>query len=110
MADKGPLVGVGVSAAAAVLGVEGVLQLWQRLGGVLDPEVEDALAPLAIAGCLGLYFYLPLVAILVLPGWGLVGLLVYFLYSRSRSHVGRGLIEVHEPEIYDIEPPIPGTE
>jgi APA family basic amino acid/polyamine antiporter len=67
-------------------------------------------APLAIAGCLGLYLYLPLVAILVLPGWGLVGLLVYFAYSRSRSHVGRGLIEVHEPEIYDIEPPIPGTE
>src|SRR3954471_16296486 len=67
-------------------------------------------APIAIVGCLGLYLYLPLVAILVLPGWGLVGLLVYFAYSRGRSHVGRGLIEVHEPEIYDIEPPIPGTE
>ena len=47
VADEGALVGVGMAAAAAVLGVEGVLQLGQRLGGVLDPEVEDALAALA---------------------------------------------------------------
>ena len=33
-----------MAAAAAVLGIEGVLQLRQCLGGVLDPEVEDALA------------------------------------------------------------------
>ena len=44
MADEGALVGVGVAAAAAVLGVEGVLELGQRLGGVLDAEVDDALA------------------------------------------------------------------
>ena len=44
------------------------------------------IAPLAIIGCLGLYFSLPLTAILVLPGWGLVGLVIYFAYSRSRSH------------------------
>jgi APA family basic amino acid/polyamine antiporter len=67
-------------------------------------------APLAIVGCVGLYLYLPLVAILVLPGWGIIGLIVYFSYSRGRSHVGRGLTEVHEPEIYDIKPPVPGTE
>jgi APA family basic amino acid/polyamine antiporter len=60
-------------------------------------------APIAILGCLGLYLYLPLVAILVLPGWGLVGLLVYFLYSRSRSHVGRGIVEV--PELDTDAPP-----
>jgi hypothetical protein len=48
MADEGALVGVGVPAAPAVLGVEGVLQLGQRLGGILDPEVDDALAPLAL--------------------------------------------------------------
>ena len=48
MADEGALVGVGMAAAAAVLGVEGVLQLGQRLGGVLDAEVEDALARLAV--------------------------------------------------------------
>ena len=44
MADERPLVVVGVAAAAAVLGVERVLELGQRLRGVLDPEVDDALA------------------------------------------------------------------
>ena len=47
MADEGALVGVGMPAAAAVLGVESVLQLGQCLGVVLDPEIEDALTPLA---------------------------------------------------------------
>ena len=47
-------------------------------------------APLAIVGCLVLYFSLPMTAILLLPIWGGLGLLVYFFYSRSRSHVGRG--------------------
>ena len=39
---------------------------------------------------------LPLIAMLVLPVWGAIGLLIYFGYSRSRSHVGRGIIEVPE--------------
>jgi APA family basic amino acid/polyamine antiporter len=47
-------------------------------------------APLAMLGCLVLYLSLPLTAILLLPVWGGIGLLVYFFYSRSRSHVGRG--------------------
>ncbi|MGA9659017.1 MAG: amino acid permease [Asticcacaulis sp.] len=64
-------------------------------------------APLAILGCLGLYFNLPLVAKLVLPIWGGVGLLIYFGYSRSHSHVGQGRIEVHEDDT-DLPPP-PGT-
>ena len=68
------------------------------------------IAPLAMAGCIYLYVSLPLIAILVLPIWGLVGLLIYFGYSRSRSHVGRGIVDVPETEIADIEPPIPGTE
>ena len=51
------------------------------------------IAPLAIIGCLGLYFSLTLSAILVLPGWGAVGLLIYYFYSRSHSHVGRGRTE-----------------
>ena len=50
------------------------------------------IAPMAIVGCVVLYFSLPLTAILVLPVWGAIGLLVYFGYSRKRSHVGRGLI------------------
>ncbi|WP_428969730.1 amino acid permease [Sphingomonas sp. Xoc002] len=51
-------------------------------------------APAAMIGCAYLYFSLPLVAILVLPGWGAVGLAIYFLYSRKRSHVGRGIVDV----------------
>ncbi len=64
------------------------------------------IAPLAIIGCAWLYFFLPLTAILVLPVWGAVGLLVYFLYSRKRSHVGRGLIE----KMSEDKPPIYGVE
>jgi APA family basic amino acid/polyamine antiporter len=64
------------------------------------------IAPLAIIGCVILYFSLPLMAILVLPIWGGGGLLVYFLYSRSRSHVGRGLVDKigeDDPPIYDVK-------
>jgi APA family basic amino acid/polyamine antiporter len=31
---------------------------------------------------------------MVLIVWGAIGLLIYFGYSRSRSHVGRGIVEV----------------
>ncbi len=63
------------------------------------------IAPLAIIGCLGLYVSLPWLAILVLPVWGAIGLVVYFGYSRSRSHVGRGLDGV--PELDPDAPPVP---
>ena len=52
------------------------------------------IAPAAMVGCVGLYMFLPLIAKLVLIVWGAIGLLIYFGYSRSRSHVGRGIIEV----------------
>ncbi|RDE06392.1 amino acid permease [Sphingomonas aracearum] len=51
-------------------------------------------APLAIIGCVVLYLSLPLTAKLVLPIWGAIGLVIYFGYSRSRSHVGRGMMDV----------------
>ncbi len=60
-------------------------------------------APLSIIGCVTLYLLLPFDAMMVLPIWGSVGLLIYLLYSRSRSHVGRGLDEVHELDA-DIPP------
>ena len=41
---------------------------------------------------------------LFLPGWGLLGLLIYFAYGRSHSHLGRGIVEVHEG---DMEAPAP---
>lgn len=54
------------------------------------------IGPATIAGCLFLFFNLPYSAMLFLPIWSVLGLFVYFLYSRSHSHVGRGIIEVHE--------------
>ncbi len=66
--------------------------------------------PLTIAGCLFLFFNLPAAAMLVLPIWGAIGLVVYFLYSYRNSHLGRGIVEVHEPEIHDIKPEIPGVD
>ncbi|GAO39999.1 putative amino acid transporter [Sphingomonas changbaiensis NBRC 104936] len=54
----------------------------------------NIVAPLAIIGCIGLYLNLPTLAKLVLIVWGAVGLVIYFAYSRSRSHVGRGIVEV----------------
>jgi APA family basic amino acid/polyamine antiporter len=51
-------------------------------------------APLTIAGCVFLFLNLPSAAMLFLPGWSVIGLLVYFLYSRSRSQLGRGVVEV----------------
>jgi basic amino acid/polyamine antiporter, APA family len=64
------------------------------------------IAPLAIVGCIGLYLFLPLIAKLVLIVWGAVGLVIYFGYSRSRSYVGRGIIDVVpdpnlQPELAD---------
>jgi APA family basic amino acid/polyamine antiporter len=107
--------GIGASIAAAVLPV-GKLADYSNSGtlfaffmvaiSVMVLRITDpgrhrpfrtpliwVIAPLAIVGCIGLYVSLPLTAILVLPGWGMVGLAIYFLYSRRRSHVGRGLEE-----------------
>ncbi len=66
--------------------------------------------PLTIVGCLFLFLNLPFEAMLVLPIWSAVGFLVYFGYSYRHSHLGRGIIEVHEPEIHDIQPAIPGVD
>lgn len=64
--------------------------------------------PLTVVGCVFLFLNLPAAAMLVLPLWGVLGLAVYFGYSRARSHVGLGHIEVHESETADLEPDIPG--
>jgi len=64
-------------------------------------------APLAVIGTLGLFFNLPPESQLVLPIWGAIGLVVYFLYGYRHSHVGRGLTEVHEAD--DDLPPPPAT-
>ena len=68
------------------------------------------IGPLTIAGCLFLFFNLPFEAMIVLPVWGAIGLVIYYLYGYRHSHVGKGIVEVHEPEIHDIEPGIPGID
>jgi APA family basic amino acid/polyamine antiporter len=83
-----------------------------------DPERKRAfrvpmlaiIGPLTILGCVFLFFNLPTAAMLVLPIWTAIGCLVYFGYSRGHSHLGQGKIEVHETEIEDIAPHIPGVD
>jgi len=71
------------------------------------------IAPMAVIGCVVLYLALDLASKLVLFGWGGLGLIVYYTYSRSRSHVGLGLDEVHELD-EDMPPssvpPLPGID
>ncbi|MEO6152659.1 MAG: amino acid permease [Croceibacterium sp.] len=67
-------------------------------------------APVTIVGCVFLFFNLPYQAMLFLPIWGAIGLVLYFAYSRGHSHLGRGLVEVHEPEIAEIAPDVPATD
>jgi len=64
-------------------------------------------APLAALGCGFLFFSLSSYTLMLFVGWVVIGLVVYFAYSRSRSHVGLGRMEVHENDA-DI-PPMPGT-
>jgi APA family basic amino acid/polyamine antiporter len=52
------------------------------------------IAPLTIIGCVLLFFNLPVMAMAFLPIWGIIGVVVYLLYSRSHSHLGQGIVEV----------------
>jgi APA family basic amino acid/polyamine antiporter len=61
------------------------------------------ICPLAAAGCVFLFFQLSGYTEVMFLGWTLIGLVVYFLYSRSRSHVGLGHVEVHEVDS-DVPP------
>ncbi|MBB6123895.1 amino acid permease [Sphingobium subterraneum] len=62
-------------------------------------------APLAIAGCVYLFWSLGVETKMMFVGWATIGLFVYFLYSRRHSHVGRGLNETHEDD--SDTPPLP---
>ena len=69
-------------------------------------------APVSIIGCIYLFFSLDERSKMLFVVWAVIGLIVYFTYSRSRSHVGRGQVEVHETDA-DAPPvpvpPIPGA-
>ena len=57
------------------------------------------IAPAAVAGCIFLFLNLPLDAMIVLPVWSAIGIAIYLAYGRSRSHLGKGIVEV----VDDIE-------
>jgi APA family basic amino acid/polyamine antiporter len=69
-------------------------------------------APLSIAGCLLLFLSLGIESKLLFLVWSVAGLVMYFLYGYRKSHVGRGLFEVHERDA-DVPPqpvaPMPGA-
>jgi APA family basic amino acid/polyamine antiporter len=46
--------------------------------------------PLAVAGCLLLFVNLPPTTLKVFFGWGIVGLVIYFLYGYRKSHLANG--------------------
>ncbi|GLQ98699.1 amino acid permease [Dyella mobilis] len=46
--------------------------------------------PLAVLGCLLLFINLPPVTLKVFFGWGVVGLVVYYLYGHRKSHLANG--------------------
>jgi APA family basic amino acid/polyamine antiporter len=62
------------------------------------------IGPATIVGCIFLFLNLPFEAMIVLPLWAAVGMVLYFLYGYRTSHVGKGLVEVHED---DLEPHSP---
>ncbi|NLR71448.1 amino acid permease [Novosphingobium sp. ERN07] len=64
-------------------------------------------SPLAFLGCAYLFYKLDEKSQLLFVIWAVVGLVVYYAYSRSRSHVGRGLVEVHEADADAPPQPVP---
>ena len=56
----------------------------------------NLVAPLAIIGCVYLFYSLSFYTQALFFGWAGLGLIIYFSYSRKKSHVGLGLDEVHE--------------
>ena len=83
-----------------------------------DPDRERSfrvpalplIATLTILGCLFLFFNLPFEAMIVLPIWAAIGFVIYFLYSRGHSHLGKGIVEVPEFDTAGLEPATPGVD
>ncbi|MBX3476043.1 MAG: amino acid permease [Brevundimonas sp.] len=64
-------------------------------------------APLSALGCAFLFWNLPHDAKMVLPIWGGIGLVIYFLYGIRKSHVGRGIVDVPELDPDAPQQPVP---
>ena len=64
-------------------------------------------APIAILGCIYLFYSLGHDTKMMFLIWAAIGLVVYFAYSRNHSHVGRGVVEVHEDDPDAPPQPVP---
>ena len=64
-------------------------------------------APLSIVGCLYLFWSLGDETKHMFYGWSVIGLVVYFGYSRARSFAGRGVVDVHEDDADTPPQPVP---
>ena len=64
-------------------------------------------APLALAGCIYLFYKLDIKSQTLFAIWAVIGLVVYFAYSRNHSHVGLGTVEVHEGDADSPPQPVP---
>lgn len=67
-------------------------------------------APAAVAGCVFLFLNLPAEAMIVLPAWSAIGIVIYLAYGRRRSHLAQGIVEVVDDVAGDetlipIDPP-----
>ena len=65
--------------------------------------------PATIAGTIFLFLNLPWQAILVFAIWATLGLVVYAVYGRRVSHLGRGIVEVPETEVDSLQPNVAGV-
>lgn len=68
------------------------------------------IAPAAVIGCVFLFLNLPFEAMIVLPVWTAIGLVIYLGYGRARSHLGKGIVEVvddieGDEDLLPIKPP-----
>ncbi len=63
------------------------------------------IAPATVVGCIFLFVNLPWQAMAVLFGWGAIGMVLYFAYSRHRSYLGRGIEEDGSPIGSPLLPP-----
>jgi len=62
-------------------------------------------APIAILGCIYLFFSLGLNTQLMFVDWAALGLIVYYAYSYKRSHVGLGKTD----EVHELDADVPPT-
>ena len=60
-----------------------------------------------MAGCVYLFFSLSGYTLGLFVGWAVLGLIIYFTYSRKKSHVGLGHMEVHEDDPDAPPQPVP---